>query len=168
MRLKLYHVNSAIFTIFSIFLILTAGFITGCGNEGDSVTEMVNGEGDNTTEPDPVDPVVDPPSDPVDPSPAPGVSYKDEINPILAERCAVRGCHDNIVGFGGLHLNTYDNFKKGGQSGAAFVAGDADNSLVVKYIKGEEQPQMPIGENPLNADEIQLFVDWINEGAENN
>ena len=167
MRLKLYHVNSVIFTLFSIFLILTAGFITGCGDEGDPVTDMVNGEGDKTTEPDPVDPVVDPPPDPVDPPPAPGVSYKDDINPILAERCAVGNCHDNVAS-GGLNLTTYDNFNKGGKSGAAFVAGDADNSLVVNYIKGIKQPQMPIGGNPLNADEIQLFVDWIDEGAENN
>ena len=164
MRLKLYHVNSAILTIFSIFLILTAGFITGCGDEGDSVTEMVNGEGDNTTEPDPVDPVVDPPPDPVDPPPAPGVSYKDEINPILAERCAVDGCHDNAAN-GGLNLTTYDNFKKGGNQGPAFVVGDGKASLVVRRIDGGG---MPPGGPPLNADQIKLFVDWINEGAENN
>ena len=165
MRLKLNHVNSAILTILSICLILTVGFISGCGDEGDPVSEMMNGDGDKITEPDPTDP--DPVDPVVDPDPDPVVSFKDDVNPIIAERCAVGGCHDNVAS-GGLNLTTYDNFKKGGKSGAAFVAEDADNSLVVKYIKGEKQPQMPIGGNPLNADEIQLFVDWINEGAENN
>lgn len=170
MRIKYKQWYSGILVIISIFLLLTAALITGCGDEGDPVTDMVSGEGDKTTEPvtpDPVDPVVDPPPDPVDPPPAPAVSYKDEINPILAQRCAVRGCHDNAAS-GGLNLTSYDNFKKGGGTGAAFVPNDADNSLVVKYLKGEKQPQMPIGGNPLNADEIQLFVDWINDGADNN
>lgn len=170
MRLKLKQVNYVILTIFSICIILTAGFITGCGDEGDPVTDMVSGEGDKTTDPDPdpVDPVVDPPPDPVDPPPAPGVSYKDDINPILAQRCAVRGCHHNAAQ-GGLNVLTYDNFKKGGQSGASFIPNDGDNSLVVKYLTGEKQPQMPLGGGPpLNADEIQLFIDWIDEGGVNN
>ncbi len=162
------HLYAVTLTIFSVCILLTAGLISGCGDEGDPPTEMVNGNGDKTPDPDPdpTDPVVDPDPDPVDP-PAPGVTFKDDIMPILAQTCAIANCHDNTA-LKGLNLTTYDNFKKGGNSGPAFVAEDADNSLVVKYIKGEEQPQMPIGGNPLNADEIQLFVDWINAGAENN
>lgn len=167
-HLNLNRFYSVLLIIFSISLLLTMGFITGCGDEGDPVTEMVSGEGDKTTEPDPTDPVVEPP-DVVDPPPIvePKVSYKDDISPILAESCATANCH--VAGhFTGLDLSTYDTFKKGGNRGAAFVAGNADDSLVVKYIKGEMQPQMPIGEAPLNGEQIQLFIDWINEGAENN
>lgn len=164
--IKLNHIRTILFVVFAISLLVTAGLISGCGDEGDPVSDMMNGDGDKVPEPDPVDPVVDPPPDPVDP-PEAGVSFKDDINPILAQTCAIANCHDNTA-LKGLNLTTYDNFKKGGNSGPAFVAEDADNSLVVKYIKGEMQPQMPIGGNPLNADEIQLFVDWINEGAENN
>ena len=163
-KLKLNYIRTIIFTIFAISLLITAGLISGCGDEGDPPTEMVTGNGDKTTDPDPVTPE---PVEPVDPDPEPAVSFKEHIMPILVQTCAIANCHDNIAS-GGLNLTTYDNFKKGGNRGAAFMAGDADNSLVVKYIRGEMQPQMPIGGNPLNADEIQLFVDWINEGAENN
>ncbi len=161
-NIKLIHVRTMLFVIFAISLLVSAGLISGCGDEGDSPTEMVTGEGDEVTETEPVDPVVDP--EPVDPPPAPGVSYNDDINPILAESCAVANCHDNVAS-GGLDLTSYDNFKKGGNNGLAFVAGDGEDSLVVKRIDGGGMP--PLGP-PLNADQIQLFVDWINEGAENN
>ena len=155
-----------LFAIFAISLLVSAGLISGCGDEGDPVTDMMNGDGDKVTEPDPdpVDPVVDPPPDPVDPPPAPGVSYNEDINPILVESCAIADCHDNVAS-AGLNLTSYDNFKKGGNNGLAFVAGDGEDSLVVKRIDGGGMP--PLGP-PLNADQIQLFVDWINEGAENN
>lgn len=151
---------SVILTIFSICILLTAVMISGCGDEGDPVTDMMNGDGEKVTEPDP-DP--DPP-DPIEPEPDPAVSFKDDINPILVQTCAIANCHDNVAS-GGLNLTTYDNFKNGGNNGAAFDAGDGNASLVVKRIDGGGMP--PIGP-PLNADQIQLFVDWINEGADNN
>ncbi len=155
--------------IIAFSLILTSGLIIGCGDEGDSVTDMVT-DGDMEEVVEPTDPVTpDPPVTPVDPPPAePMVSYKDDISPILDESCALVGCHVAGGGGGGLVLSNYDDFKKGGGRGAAYVAGDADGSLVIKYIIGAIQPQMPIGGNPLNAEQIQLFTDWINEGAENN
>ena len=167
MRLELNRFCPVLFTIFAISLIFTAGFITGCGDEGDPVTDVVNGDDHDRsdhdhepTDPDPEDPVVGEPEEPEDPK----VSFKDDIVTILAERCATPNCHV-AGGAGGLDLRTYDTFKKGGKSGAAFVAGDGEGSLVVKRINGGG---MPPGGPPLNADQIQLFIDWINEGAENN
>lgn len=158
------RICSVFLTIFSVCLILTAGFITGCGDEGDPVTDMVNGDGDKTTDPDPTDPVGDPP----DPPEEPKVSFKDDIMPILAESCALANCHV-AGGAGGLDLSEYDTFKNGGNNGDAFAAGDGKGSLVVRRIDGSQPPQMPVGEGPpLNGEQIQLFIDWINEGAENN
>ena len=71
-------------------------------------------------------------------------------------------------GQNGLNLETYDNFAKGGNSSTAVVAGNGNNSLVVKRMTGAQTPQMPLGELPLNADQIQLFIDWIDAGAKNN
>ncbi len=169
MQINLTGFRFLILLLFSFSLVLSFGFVMGCGDEGDSPTEMVTGEGDKTEPTEPTDPTV--PPDQPDPPPVvpeePKVSFKDDINPILAETCAVANCHDGNGG-GGLDLTEYDTFKAGGNRGAAFVVGNGDGSLVVKYIKGEMQPQMPIGGVPLNAEQIQLFVDWINEGAENN
>ncbi len=166
MRLELNRLYSVILTIFSITLLLTAGFITGCGDEGDPVTDTVTGNGDKTTEPDPTDPVVEPPVDPPVVE-EPKVSFKDDISPILTESCALVGCHV-AGGAGGLDLSKYDTFKNGGKRGAAFVAGDGKGSLVVKRIDGSQPPQMPPNGPPLDGEQIQLFIDWINEGAENN
>ena len=163
MQLNIIGFRFLILLLFSFSLVLSFGFIMGCGDEGDSPTEMVTGEGDMTEPTVPPDQPDPPPVVPEEPK----VSFKDDINPILAETCAVANCHDGIGG-GGLDLREYDTFKAGGNRGAAFVAGNGDDSLVVKYINGEMQPQMPIGGVPLNAEQIQLFVDWINEGAENN
>ena len=92
------------------------------------------------------------------------ISFRNDIQPILAERCGVPGCHA-FPGVAGLDLSKYDTFKKGGNGGPAFVAGDGKGSLVVKRIDGGG---MPPGGPPLNGDQVQLFIDWIDKGAENN
>ena len=164
LHLDLNRFFSVILTIFAISLILTAGLITGCSDEGDSVTEMVADDDEKMDVVDPVDP--DPP-DPVDPPEGPTVSFKDDISPILTASCAFVGCH--VAGHvTDLDLSSYDTFKDGGNRGPAFVEGDGKESLVVKYIEGRVEPQMPINGVPLNGEQIQLFIDWINEGAENN
>ncbi len=157
---------SVLFTIFSISLILATGFIAGCGDEGDSATDIVNGDNTNGTVDPPDDPTVEEPDDPVVVEPK--VSYKDEISPLLTQKCAFVGCHSVNAPAGGLDLTNYDAFKKGGNSGAAFIAKDGKGSLIVTRIDGTKLPIMPLGGVPLNQDEVQLFIDWIDEGAENN
>ena len=171
--------------IFAIGIFCAAVFIASCGDEGDT-TENTTGMTDilqpTTTTPETQPPPVvgEPPDggvveepvveEPVVEEPVveePRVSFKDDIQPILAERCAVPGCH--VAGhFTGLDLSQYDAFKQGGNGGAAFTAGDGGGSLVVKRIDGTQPPQMPPGGAPLDADQIQLFIDWIDEGGENN
>ena len=92
------------------------------------------------------------------------ISFKNDIQHILAKRCAIPGCHA-APGVVGLDLSKYDTFKKGGANGPAFVAGNGKGSLVVKRIDGGGMPPIP---PPLNADQVQLFIDWIDEGAKNN
>ncbi len=155
--------------IFAVTLFLASIFIASCGDEGD-VTE------DTTGTTDILQPTTTPPTTQPPPAEQPavvddavvveelGVSFKDDIQPILAERCAIPGCHA-APGAGGLDLTQYDTFKKGGNGGAAFDAGNGDGSLVVKRIDGGGMPPIP---PPLNAEQVQLFVDWIDNGAENN
>lgn len=155
-------------SIFAVSIFLAAIFIASCGDEGDT-TEDTTGMTDvlqpTTTPSETPPPAGEPP--PVEEPVVEGVSFKDDIQPILAERCALAGCHA-APGAAGLDLTKYDTFKKGGNGGAAFVAGNGKGSLVVKRIDGTQPPQMPIGQPPLDADAVQLFIDWIDAGAENN
>ena len=161
--------NLRVIAVISVFLV--AIFIASCGDEGDT-PEDTTGMTDvlqptTTTPPSTQTPVPEPPvgePPPVEEPVVEGVSFKDDIQPILAERCALAGCHA-APGVAGLDLSKYDTFKKGGNGGPAFTAGDGDGSLVVKRIDGGG---MPPGGPPLDADQIQLFIDWIDEGAENN
>ena len=152
--------------IFAISIFLAAIFVASCGDEGDIVEDT----GDMTDVLQPItpppgveEPVVEGVEVPVVPE-EPKVSFKDDIQPILAERCAIPGCHA-APGIAGLNLSQYDTFKKGGANGAVFAAGDGKGSFVVKRIDGGGMPPIP---PPLNADQVQLFIDWIDEGAENN
>ena len=92
------------------------------------------------------------------------ISFRNDIQPILTERCAIPGCHA-APGAKGLDLTQYDTFKKGGNGGPTFIAGNGKGSLVVERIDGGGMPPIP---PPLNAEQIQLFIDWIDEGAVNN
>ena len=157
--------------IFAISLFLAAIFIASCGDEGD-VTEDTTGTTD-VLQPTTTPPATQPPPVPAEPPvgvevpPAveePQVSFKDDIQPILAERCAIPGCHA-APGAGGLDLTAYDTFKKGGNGGVAFDAGNGKGSIVVRRIDGGGMPPIP---PPLDADQVQLFIDWIDAGAENN
>ena len=155
--------------VFAISLFLATIFIASCGDEGDvteepSMTEVLQ---PTTTPPATQTPLPEPPAGeppPVEEPVVEGVSFKDDIQPILAERCAIAGCHAAPAAKG-LDLSKYDTFKKGGNGGPGFIAGNGKGSLVVERIDGGGMPPIP---PPLNADQVQLFVDWIDEGAENN
>ena len=161
------YVHSVSIPIFAMSLFLIAIFVASCGDEGDT-TEDTTGMTDvlqPTTTPPPTQTPVPPAEQPVVEEPViAGVSFKDDIQPILAERCAVPGCHA-APGVAGLNLSEYDTFKKGGASGPASDAGDGKGSFVVKRIDGGG---MPPGGPPLDGDQVQLFIDWIDEGGKNN
>ena len=92
-------------------------------------------------------------------------SFSADISPILTSRCATAGCHV-AGGPHGVDLRTYDTLSAGGDDGAIVITGDARESEVVKQIVQGRMPPPP--EEPLEAAQVQLIIDWINEGAQNN
>ena len=155
--------------IFAISLFLAAIFIASCGDEGD-ITEDTTGTTD-VLQPTTTTPAAQTPVPAEEPAVVeepiveePQVSFKDDIQPILAERCSFPGCHAAPIQ-GDLDLTAYETFKKGGKNGPGFDAGNGKGSLVVKRIDGGGMPPIP---PPLDADQVQLFIDWIDAGAENN
>ena len=64
-----------------------------------------------------------------------------------------------------LDMRSRDTLLQGGSRGAALVAGNADESLLYKFISGNQQPRMPLGEQ-LTSAEIDLLKRWIDDGAQ--
>jgi len=148
-----------------IVLLLVVGLMFGCGSDngttGDGHDHVHGDEGDDFD-----DAAVDLGLVFDDPAAAgrPSPSFSADISPILTSRCATAGCHV-AGGPHGVDLRTYDTINAGGDAGAIVTARDARESEVVKQIV---QGRMPPGGPPLEAAQIQLIIDWINEGAENN
>ena len=73
-----------------------------------------------------------------------------------------KACHLGGVVSGGLSLDTYAMAQQGGNSGAAFVAGNPSLSpLYLRVANGS----MPLGMEPLSALEIERIRLWIERGA---
>lgn len=93
------------------------------------------------------------------------VSFAKTIAPILTANC--QGCH--IAGqqaSGGLRMDSFAQFLRGGNSGAVIMPRQAGESLLVKKIKGESGDRMPAGGRPpLTTEQIASITTWINEGA---
>ena len=94
----------------------------------------------------------------------PSPSFSADIAPILTNQCAIAECHV-VDGPHDIDLRTYDTLMKGGDEGAIVIAGNARESEIVEEIA---EGKMPPKGAPLDAAQIQLIIDWINEGAKNN
>ena len=90
-------------------------------------------------------------------------SFTRDIKPILQKQC--QGCHHAASKGSGLDVTSFDELRKGGKRGLAFVAGKPDESLLIRYLTGAVQPRMPLGQSALKAEEIELFREWVRSGA---
>lgn len=90
-----------------------------------------------------------------------GVSFEDEIAPILSDRCA--GCHTPGIEKGGLSLATAEGLLKEGY----LIAGDAEGSHLVSVISPSEDgpPSMPHEGPPLTTEQIERIRAWVQQGA---
>jgi len=64
-----------------------------------------------------------------------------------------------------LDLTSFEELRKGGKRGPGFVSGNPEESLLVRYVAGVNQPRMPLGQPPLKTEEVELFREWIKAGA---
>ncbi len=88
------------------------------------------------------------------------VSFRKQIAPIFAQRCTA--CHNARMAKGRLNMDTFANLLKGGESGAAVVAGKPAESNVVTLI---EDGSMPKDADPVPAEQLALIKKWIELGA---
>lgn len=99
------------------------------------------------------------------------VDFQKEIVPILQKKCLA--CHSTSEGQGELVLETPQSILKGGDTGAAVVAGQGAVSLLLKLGSHQEEPYMPPPDNdvaaaPLTPQELGLIKLWIDQGAKGN
>ena len=53
----------------------------------------------------------------------------------------------------------------GSKNGPVIAAGDADNSLLVELVSTQKMPKRG---PKLTPDQVQVIIDWVNQGALNN
>ncbi len=84
---------------------------------------------------------------------------------VLKARCFE--CHGAEKQRGDLRLDSLETALHGGESHeAAFVAGDADNSLLVYLVESNDKSErMPSKRDPLPPEEIAVLRAWIDAGA---
>jgi hypothetical protein len=86
-----------------------------------------------------------------------------DVLPVL-QRCFQ--CHGPSLRMSKLDLSSRDGMLRGGEKGPALVPGNAEASPLYRRVTGFEQPSMPMPPVPaLNAAEVALVKNWINQGA---
>src|SRR5262247_4710999 len=92
------------------------------------------------------------------------VDYKQDIQPLLAQKCYA--CHGPDVQQAGLRLDLRQNALRGSDYGPVIKIGDsAASKLIRRVVNGDGGLQMP-PTGPLSNDEIGLLRAWIDQGAD--
>jgi ankyrin repeat protein/mono/diheme cytochrome c family protein len=92
------------------------------------------------------------------------VDYKQDIQPLLAQKCY--SCHGPDVQQAGLRLDLRQNALRGGDYGPVIKISDsATSKLIRRLVDGDGGLQMP-PTGALSDDEIGLLRAWIDQGAE--
>lgn len=92
--------------------------------------------------------------------------FENQIRPVLLEKCF--SCHGGNKVSGGLKMDSRESLMTGGDSGAAIMPNDPDNSLLIKAISRHDDvsPMPPEKKDALRPEQIAAFKQWIREGAE--
>jgi hypothetical protein len=95
--------------------------------------------------------------------------YFPAVAKLIEDRCL--DCHAADDPDGKLVLEKHADILKGGESGAVVKAGKSGESLMVQYLRGKvvkdgKKKFMPPGKREkLTAEEVEMFVKWIDAGA---
>ncbi len=96
-----------------------------------------------------------------------GDTFASTALPIFAASCNFENCHGG-GGFlgGGLSLETFDGLKNGRDG--TFSPCDAEGSTVITKLSNPAPfgSPMPLGSDPLSADQIEALTNWVNAGSD--
>lgn len=85
-----------------------------------------------------------------------------ETGALFAERCVM--CHSGEDAPLGLQLDSYGGAMAGSEDGPVLVAGDLAGSELLRRVRGESEPRMPLVGDPLTPEEIALLEAWVGAG----
>lgn len=122
--------------------------VTGCSDNGAGPGNGDNGNGDGNGEET--------------------VSFAMILKDILEPNCSGSSCHIPGPNVTGLSLKDWQAVKNGSDNGPVVIAGDPENSELIKRLEGRSLPQMPDGAPPLTSSQIGKIRTWIAQGALNN
>jgi hypothetical protein len=155
-----------------IILIIFAGLLSACGSQPtpeapasppteEVVSPTQTSVPTDTAVPPTEAPTTEPPT--AEPAASAGVSFANDILPILQSRCV--NCHGGERIEEGLIMKSYADIMAGSDNGPVVIPGDADNSLVVELLLANKMPKRG---PKLTPPQVQLIVDWVGQGALNN
>lgn len=84
------------------------------------------------------------------------------VGPLFAAQCVM--CHSGAAAPAGLHLDTFEAAIAGGLNGPVMIAGDPAASELMRRVRGESLPAMPLAGAPLEPEEIALIEAFIVAG----
>ena len=95
----------------------------------------------------------------------PAPDFERDVAPILHKYCA--GCHNPDDHEGKLSVESFDDLQKGGEHGAAVLAGDPGTSRLIRMVSGAVEPKMPPQDEPqLSAEQVAVLKAWVEAGAQ--
>ena len=119
--------------------------------------------------------------DPSDSDPETDVSFALDLRPLMNRSGGMAGCGCHTptngtpsgISLGGLNLGSYESLRQGGRTSGSeiIVEGDPCSSILIQKLTDTPGfgSRMPLdGEPYLTDEEIQLFHDWVAEGAQDN
>lgn len=157
-----------------LVLVLIAGLISACGSQpteapaSPPTEEPASATQAPTNAPAPTEEAAAPTEVPAEqptaePAASTGISFANDILPILNSRCL--NCHGGDKIEEGLIIGSYGELMAGSANGPVIVPGDAEGSLLVELVTNQKMPKRG---PKLTPPQVQLIVDWVNQGALNN
>jgi mono/diheme cytochrome c family protein len=89
--------------------------------------------------------------------------FKSQVRQVLIDQCVE--CHGGTEVESGFDLATRKGLLRGGSHGKSVVAGKAEDSNLVRFIRHQEKPHMPDGGEKLPGEQIAAIARWIDLGA---
>ena len=143
---------------------LVSGSVTCDNVYGNGTTVKIHSGSATTAGP----PVVDlTESSPVSVAPAPGISFKLDIQPVFNASCAVSYCHVK----GGLAPMSLEEGASYANMFVMVEPGKSAESYLIYRLTKNDPPlfsRMPLNRGPLNPTSLDLLKAWIDSGAPDN